>query len=124
MNVVLRLFLVIAALAVLALVVRKVRKSEMQAGDSVFWVLFAGSFVILAIFPQVAFFFSGILGFSSPSNFIFLYTIGVLVLQCFLLTAKVAHLRMKLNTLVQEIALREYERRSAEGNEATERPED
>lgn len=112
MNVILRLFLVVAAIAVLALVVRKVRKSEMQAGDSVFWVLFAGSFVVLAIFPQVAYFFSGLLGFSSPSNFIFLYAVGVLVLQCFQLTAKVAHQRMKFNTLVQELALRDHERRS------------
>ena len=115
MNIVLRLFLAVAAVGVLALVVRKVHKSEMQTGDSVFWVLFAGSFVILALFPQVAYFFSSVLGFASPSNFIFLYTIGILVLQCFLLTAKVAHLRMKVNTLVQELALREHEQRKSEG---------
>ena len=112
MNIVLRLFLAVAAVGVLALVVRKVHKSEMQTGDSVFWVLFAGSFVILALFPQVAYFFSSVLGFASPSNF--LYTIGILVLQCFLLTAKVAHLRMKVNTLVQELALREHEQRKSE----------
>ncbi len=114
MNIILRLFLAVAAVGVLALVVRKVHKSEMQTGDSVFWVLFAGSFVILALFPQVAYFFSSVLGFASPSNFIFLYTIGILVLQCFLLTAKVAHLRMKVNTLVQELALREHEQRKSE----------
>ena len=116
MNMVLRLFLVVAAGAVLALVVRKVRKSEMQAGDSVFWVLFAGSFVVLALFPQVAFFFSSLLGFSSPSNFIFLYTIGVLMLQCFQLTAKVAHQRMKVNRLIQELALREHDRAAGGDN--------
>ena len=35
----------------------------------------------MALFPQVAYFFSSVLGFASPSNFIFLYTIGILVLQ-------------------------------------------
>lgn len=107
MNKYLRVFLILAAILVLALIVRKIRKSEIQISDSVFWFFFAGSFVLLAIFPQIAFFFSNLLGFEAPSNFIFLYVIAVLVMREFSLNAKFAHLRLKLNTLIQEMALRE-----------------
>lgn len=111
MNIVLRTFLVIVALAALVLVLRKLRKSEMQVIDSIFWFLFAGSLVVLALIPQIAYFFSGLFGFDAPSNFVFFYVIGVLVLREFSLTVKVAHLRMKLNTLIQEIALRDEDAR-------------
>ncbi len=111
MNIVLRVFLVVVACLALALILRKLRKSEMQVVDSVFWFFFAFSLVVLAVVPNIAYFFSGIFGFDSPSNFVFFYVIGVMVLRELSLTAKVAHLRMKVNTLVQELALREEEQR-------------
>lgn len=111
MSLVLRVFLVICAILVLAVILRKLRRSEIQVNDSIFWFLFAASFVVLAAFPQIAYLFSALLGFESPSNFIFLYVIGVLLLREFSMTAKLARLRMKVYTLVQEMALRETERR-------------
>lgn len=107
MSVVLRVFLVLVAIAVLTVILRKLRKSEIQVIDSVFWFFFAASFVVLAVFPQIAFVCSGALGFESPSNFIFLYVIGVLMLREFSLTEKLARQRMKLNALVQEIAIKD-----------------
>ncbi|WP_418253286.1 DUF2304 domain-containing protein [Gordonibacter urolithinfaciens] len=107
MNAFLRIFLVIIAFVMLVFVLRKIKKSEMQSDDSVFWFLFAASFVLLAVFPQIAFFFANLLGIESPANFIFLYAIGILLIKVFSLSTKIAHLRLKLNALVQEIALRE-----------------
>ena len=109
MNIVLRIFLVLVAAAALALVLRRLRKSEMQVIDSIFWFFFSGSLVVLSLLPQIAYFFSDLFGFDAASNFVFFYVIGVLVLRELSLTAKVAHQRMKLNTLIQEIALREQE---------------
>ncbi|WP_261429648.1 DUF2304 domain-containing protein [Xiamenia xianingshaonis] len=107
MNVALRLFLLVGALAVFAMVIRKIRKSEMQSSDSVFWLLFAGSFVLVAVFPGIAFALSDLLGFDSPSNFVFIYAIAILLIKLFSLSAEVARLRQKLVALTQEIALRE-----------------
>lgn len=107
MSLALRLFLIIGAVVVFAVVVRKIRKSEMQSGDSIFWLLFAAIFVILGIFPQIAFTLSGVFGFESTSNFIFLATIALLFIKLFLLSAEVAKLRQKIVALTQEIALRE-----------------
>lgn len=106
-NTFLRVFLTVIALVVLVFVLRKIKKSEMQSDDSVFWLLFAASFVLLAVFPQIGYFFADLFGIESPANFIFLYVIGILLIRVFSLSAKVAHLRLKLNTLVQELALRD-----------------
>lgn len=107
MSLALRLTLIIGAIIVLIVVVRKIRKSEMQAGDSIFWLVFVVVFVIIGIFPQIAFVLSGVFGFESTSNFIFLATIALLFIKLFLLSAEVAQLRQKIVALTQEIALRE-----------------
>lgn len=115
MSSILRVFLVIIAIFVLVFILRKIKKSEIQISDSVFWFLFAASFVLLAVVPQIASFFSRLLGFEAPSNFIFLYVIGVLVIREFSMTVKVAQLRSKLTTLVQEMALRDKGSQSKSG---------
>lgn len=108
MNISLRFFLVIGAVLTLYFIIRKIRKSEMETSDSVFWFALSGIFVLLAIFPQIAYACSSFLGFASPSNFVFLVVIAILVMREFSLTLKVARLRIKMNRLVQEIALKEY----------------
>lgn len=107
MSLALRLFLIAGAVIVFAVVIRKIRKSEMQSGDSIFWIILAAVFVVIGIFPQIAFALSSIFGFDSPSNFIFLSTIALLFIKLFLLSTEVAKLRQKVVALTQEIALRE-----------------
>lgn len=111
MSLALRVFLLCSALLVLVFVVRKVKKSEFETMDAVFWLLFMLVLAILAIFPQIAYAVSGVLGFDSPSNFVFLCVIAILIMRVFMLNAKVAHLRLSLTSLIQEVALRELERK-------------
>ena len=111
-NISLRAFLLICALLVLFFVFRKIKKSEFEISDSIFWFIFVAVLAVLAIFPQIAFSLSSFLGFVSPSNFIFLVVIAVLLIRVFSLNAELAHLRAKVNGLIQEIALREHERPS------------
>ena len=101
----LRCFLILCAALLLLFVLRRIKKSQMQIEDSVFWFLFALSFVLLAVFPQIAYFFAGVLGFDSPVNFMFVYVVGVLVVREFSLTATVAGLKRRQKELVQQIAL-------------------
>lgn len=105
----LRLFLLISAVIVLVFIFRNIKKSEFEISDSVFWFLFVASLVIIALFPQITYSVSSLLGFISSSNFIFLAVIGILLIRIFTLNAEVAHIRSKLNSLIQEIALREHE---------------
>lgn len=109
MNIVLRIFILVSAALVLVFIVRKIRKSEFEIVDSIFWFFFAAVLVFLSVFPQVAYALSGLLGFDAPSNFVFLCVIAILIVRVFSLNAKLAHLRAKTNSLIQEIALREKE---------------
>lgn len=103
----LRIVLVVCALCVLYFIARKIRKSQIQVMDSVFWLLFSLSLVILAVFPEIAYFLSGVLGFQAPVNFVFLYVIAILVMRDFSSTVKIAQMRAKLTALIQEMALRD-----------------
>ena len=109
MSLVFRIALIIGALLVFAFVLRKIRRSEIKVGDSTFWFLFAFSFVLLAIFPQIAFFFANVLGIESPSNFVYMYVIVVLVLHSFSVSVELSKVRAKLTTLIQEEALADAE---------------
>ncbi|MEG0375651.1 MAG: DUF2304 domain-containing protein [Raoultibacter sp.] len=102
-----RIVLILGALVVFFFVLRKLKKTEMSIANSVFWLLFVASLVIAAVFPQIAFFCSDLLGIESPSNFIFLYVIAFLFIKCFTLTVEVSKLGEKVNVLSQEIALKE-----------------
>ena len=105
MSIVLRAVLLLGALLVLYFVIRKLRKAQIEVLDSVFCLFFAFSFVVLAAFPQVAFWLSSLLGFESPSNFVFLYVIALLLYREFSNTATISKLRRRINQLVEEQAL-------------------
>lgn len=111
MTVNLRIALIACALVAFLAIVGRLKKSQIQVLDSLFWLLFALSFVVLALFPQIAYFFSGLLGFEAPSNCVFLYVIAVLVVRNFTLTIKITGLQRKITTLVQEIALTDISKR-------------
>lgn len=103
----LRILLIVSAAFTLFFVIRKIRKSQLQVLDAVFWLAFSLSFVALAVFPQIADLLSSLLGFRAASNFVFLYVIAVLVVRDFSQTVKLARLRERFNILNEEIALRE-----------------
>lgn len=105
MNLTLTIFLVICALVVFIFIAVKIRHEELSVASSVFWFFFVVSLLLLAIFPQIAFFFSGLFGIESPANFVFLYVIAVLLVRSFLDTVEITKLHAKVNTLVQEQAL-------------------
>lgn len=109
MSTSLRALLIVSAALVFCFVVRKLKKSQMQVLDSLFWLLFSVSFVLLGVFPEIASYFSDLFGFTSPSNLVFLFVIAVLVVRDFCTTIRLAKLEERLNSLVQAVALRSKE---------------
>ena len=105
MSPVLRVLLILGSIASLAVVVQRVRKRRIRVQDSVFWVVCATLLVVLALFPGIAFLFSGALGFLSPSNFVFLVVIGLMIVKIFSLSCELSRLTDKVEQLSQEIAL-------------------
>ena len=104
--------LIVCALCAFAYILRKIRRSEITIADSTFWFLFAASLVLLAVFPQIAFFLSNLLQIQSPSNFVFLYVIAVLVIREFTATVELSKLRARLTSLTQREALNDLSART------------
>lgn len=102
----LRFFLLIGAALLLVLVARKIKKSQFDTHDTFFWLGLSVLLILAAAFPQLVYAASDLLGFQSPSNFVFLTVIAILLWRLFRLQENVVALRRKLTTLVQEIALR------------------
>ena len=111
MNASLRLFLVVGALAVLVAIAQRIRKQRIQMQDAIFWVVLAGVLVLVALFPGLAYSVSDALGITSPSNFVFLVTIAVLLVKCFANASEISLLKARVNQLSQELGLAEAEKR-------------
>lgn len=109
MPIVLSVFLAFGSLLSLGFVLLKIRKKQIQTADAVFWFLLALVFVVLALFPQIAFLLSDFLGIESPANFIFLCALAVLFIKVLLQSVEISKLRTRLSQLTQEVALRHCE---------------
>ena len=107
MSLGLRVLLLIGSIILLLFIYRKLKKSQMQLMDAFFWIVFSVLLVLLSICPNIAIGFARTFGFISPSNFVFLALIFLLIVKIFLLSVKVSILEQKLSDLIQEIAIRE-----------------
>ncbi|HBU12007.1 MAG TPA: DUF2304 domain-containing protein [Clostridiales bacterium] len=111
LPVVLRIVLIIASLLALIYVLRKIRQAKINIVDSIYWIVLAALFMLLSVFPGIAYFFSNLLGIQSPINFILLFIIAMLFLKVFLLSIRVSQQDEKIKRLAQRIALTEFEER-------------
>lgn len=100
--------LVVGAVCALAYVVLKIRRNQLTTADAVFWFLFALALIVVALFPQVVYGLTGLLGMESPANFVFLCVLAIVVYRLLSLSVENARLRTKLTTLVQHVALEEF----------------
>lgn len=109
MGVGLRAVLILGAIALLGFVLNKIRKSQLQTSDAVFWFVLAGCLVVLAVVPQIAYWLSDMLGVLSTANLIFLAVVAVLLVKLLMDSVELARLRSRLIELTQEEALRQAE---------------
>lgn len=107
MNILLRVALIVCAALILLFVLRRIRKTSLEIADSIFWLFIVGVLLVLAIFPQIAYWASGILGFDAPVNFIFCCGILILLVRTFTQDQKICELKKKLVKLAQSEALRD-----------------
>ncbi len=109
MSPVLRVMLIVASVATGFYIRRKLRKSQMQIADVLFWILFAVVLIFMSVFPEAVSWFTELLGVVSPVNFVFLVVIFLLIVRCFSLSVKVSSLEAKLDKLVEEFAVSKAE---------------
>lgn len=105
MSIYLRILLVVVSLTTNYYLLMKIRKSQLQIEDSIFWIAFSLSIALLSIFPYIAIYFSGLIGVESPANLVFLVIIFILLLKVFLMSIKISQLEHRVRLLAQEFAL-------------------
>ena len=98
-------WLLVAGLSAL-IIVNKIRKSQLKMVDAIFWVVFGIILLVLAIFPEISYFMTDVLGIISPANFIFLMIIALLCEKMLTLTIKLSRLEEKVEIMAAEIAIR------------------
>lgn len=107
----LRISLFAASLLTFAYMTVKIRDSKMRLEDSLFWFCFSALLLLTSIFPQAFFWLSNFVGTMSPSNFVFLFFIFILLIVCFKLSVRLSQLDIKLRELTQQLAIEKLERR-------------
>ncbi|MGN0519556.1 MAG: DUF2304 domain-containing protein [Candidatus Fimenecus sp.] len=109
MSIVLRIALILVCTVACMYVLRKIRRAQMEIDDAIYWIVVSIVLVIISIFPQIPDFFSDLLGIQSPSNFVFLAVIFVVIVKLFSLSLDVSLLKQKLKSTIQNVAIREKE---------------
>jgi len=106
-SITLRVFLIIGSLFTTYYVARKVRKGQVEINHSLFWVIFSVFLLITSIYPRYAMILAHLMGVHSASNMVFLIMIFILLVKLFLNTITMSKLEGKIETIVQEAALKE-----------------
>lgn len=105
MSLVLRILLIVGSILAFLFILRKIRKCQLEVGDSIFWFFFAALLIIIAIFPQLVIYPSEWIGVDSPANFLFLIIIFIMLIRQFKMTIHIRTLNSKLRALTQAEAL-------------------
>lgn len=103
----LRILLILISILTMLYMLRKIRQSRLQIEYGVFWIIFAAMLIFASLFPSVVIFFTNLLGFQGPINFVFMFIIFILILKIFFMTIQLSQLENKVKDLVQKIAIEE-----------------
>lgn len=109
MSIALRIILVVVCILTCAYTLRKIRKSQMQIEDSLFWIIISAGLVVISVLPDLASFFSHVFGIGATVNFVFLVMIFLLLIKVFLMSLKMSQMEDRIKKLVQRIAIQNQE---------------
>lgn len=101
----LRIVLIVISALVFIYTIRKIRKSQLNIDDSVYWIGFSVILLVMSIFPVIPTFFSELLGIASPVNFVYLLIIALIMFKLFKLAIELSITKRRLNHLIQRIAI-------------------
>lgn len=129
MSVALRICLVALSIISLFYIIRKIRYSKMQIEYTLFWIVLSIIMILMAVFPQIVYWITWVVGIASPANMVYLFIIGILLVKVFMMTIEISNLESKLQALIQEVGIsgkeqrQEYQELSQKKEEKKEHPE-
>ncbi|CAB5005559.1 MAG: DUF2304 family protein [Actinobacteria bacterium] len=99
----------IAALITFVFVIDLLRRGVLREKYAVLWLFFSAAALLLAIFPTVLVWLTGILGVAEPVNLLFFVTIVLLVLVSIQLSYELSRHEARIRRLAEEVALLQEE---------------
>lgn len=123
MTTMLRVLLIVVSIFTMVMMVKKIRQAKVQIEDSIFWLLLSFLLVIFSLFPGTADQLAALLGIYSTANFLFLFTIFLLLVKLFTMSLRISQLEAKLKELTQKLALDELERQENRQKDGKDRKE-
>lgn len=114
MSVQVRVLLIVASIAVFIYLMYKIKQSQMRIEDSLFWIFLSGIFLMLSIFPGIAFRLAAFLGIGTTMNLVLLVIIFLLIIKLFRQSVKLSELEYKMRSFVQEETIKDAGEKSGE----------
>lgn len=108
-TIVLRLLIAVVFVSFLLCVIRLVSRDKLLLKYSLLWILLGVVILVCDAFPEIMYWASDVLGFISPSNFIFLVAIALLLAIALSLSVAVSRATVANKNLTQRLALLEKE---------------
>lgn len=120
MSIQLRIVLILGAVTTMVAMLRQIRKKKVQIDSTIFWILFSFLLVLIALFPDIVYIFSRLLGVISPANLVMAGIILILIIKMFLMTLEISEMKEKIRELSQSIALKKEREEYLHDSENTE----
>ena len=98
-----------AALITFIFVIDLLRRGVLREKYAVLWLFFSGAALLLAIFPAILVWLTGVLGVAEPVNLLFFVTIVLLVLVSIQLSYELSRHEARIRRLAEEVALLQEE---------------
>lgn len=105
MDTKLQIILIVASLFTFIFVILRIKKHQLNIDDSIIWILWSIVLLIFSIFPGLPNYFSKLLGFESPSNFIITGFIFLIYIMVFFQGIKISELKEKNKKLIQRLSI-------------------
>lgn len=105
MDLTLRIFLLVLSILFLAFVLLRIRRGRYLLRYSFIWIVLSGIGVISAIFPEWLYQVSYLLGFASPSNFVYFALIGFLLITNVIFGGILSKQESTIRSLIQEVSI-------------------
>ena len=109
MSLTLQITLILMSILLFLILIRSVKKGKLRSDYALVWLLSSIALIIVAIFPQIAYFAADFIGVISTANMVFAFIILLLIIVVYTLFVRVSTLEEKQKNLIQHIAILEKE---------------
>ena len=99
------IFAIVLSAAVVVFLVTLLRRRRIREKYAAIWIALGVAVLVLATFPQLAFWFARLVGVETPVNLLFAGGFVILLGVCIQLSSSVTSLEERTRTLTEEIAL-------------------